>query len=139
MGYPLWKISIFSPLTNRHFYCLEWLFYQIEHCKTLSLTCFPKREIISKFPIFDKNHGLAPLENFDFFIINKSTFLSSRMAFFHQIEYRKTLSLTSFPKREIISTFQILDKNHRLTPLGIFNILPLKNRHWYRLEWPFTK
>ena len=89
--------------------------------------------------MFDKNHGLSPLESFDFFTINKSIFLSSRMAFFHQIEYRKTLSLTSFPKREIISKFQILDKNHTLTLLGIFNILPLKNRHCYRLEWPFTK
>ena len=56
------QISIFSPLTNRHFYFLEWLFYQVKHCKTLSSTCFPKREIISKFPIFDKNHGLSPLE-----------------------------------------------------------------------------
>ena len=43
-------------------------FYQIEHRQTLSLPHFPKGGKISKFPIFDKNHGLTnPFGKFQFF------------------------------------------------------------------------
>ena len=41
-----------------------------------------KKEQFQNFLIFDKNHGLTPLENFNFFTITKSTFLLSKMAFF---------------------------------------------------------
>ena len=92
-------------------------FYPIQHCKTLSLTYLPKREIISTFIIFGKNHRLSPLKIFDFFIIDKSTFLAARMFFFLPNRTSQTLSLSFFPKREIISKFPIFDKNHGLTPL----------------------
>ena len=64
-----------------------------------------KRNNIKLFNFWQKPWAISPLENFDFFIINKSTFLSSRMAIFHQIEY-----FLSFPKREIFQNVKFSTK-----------------------------
>ena len=63
-----------------------------------------KKEQYQTFQFLTKTM-ISPLENFDFFIINKSTFLSSRMAIFHQIEY-----FLSFPKREIFQNVKFSTK-----------------------------
>ena len=79
MGEPLWKISTFSPLTNRLFYRLEWPFTKYNIIKHFLWTCFPKKEIISKFSFFNKNHCLTPLKRINFLTFYKCTFFSSKM------------------------------------------------------------
>ena len=79
MGEPLWKISTFSPLTNRLFYRLEWPFTKYNIIKHFLWTCFPKEEIISKFPFFNNNHCLTPLKRINFLTFYKCTFSSSKM------------------------------------------------------------
>ena len=90
----------------------------MEHCQTHSLTCFPQKEIISKFSIFDKNHRITPLKNFNYFAINKSTFLPPRMALYQIEHYQNTFSRLVFLRKKIILNFHFFNENQCVNHFG---------------------
>ena len=65
---PLEKSQFFDVL-NLFFYGLERRFFLLEYCKTpfFVLCCFKKK--MEKWPFFDQNHGLTPLEKSQFFAL----------------------------------------------------------------------
>ena len=81
-----------------------------------------------KWPIFDQNHGLTPLEQSQFFdFLNFFFFYSLEMRFF-VLEYRKTLlSWPILPKKKKIEKWPIFDQNHGLTPLEKSQIFDFLN------------
>ena len=104
MGEPLWKISTLSPLTNRLFYRLELPFTKYNIIKHFLWTCFPKKEIISKFPFFHKNHCLTPLKRINFFTIYKCTYFSSKM-----VCLLLSTSLNTFPTPNMLTIIKKID------------------------------
>ena len=99
--YTFFKTSFFFGLENN-------LFYPEYHETFFFLLYFAEKKDDGKWPFFDKNHGLTPLENFDvfdffktsFFMSTKHSFVSriSRNSLFCLILRKKKLScLLPFP------------------------------------------
>ena len=81
-----------------------------------SLFCL-KKEKLEKWPFLDQNHGLAPLEKWQFFDFLNFFFYSLDRRFF-VLEYRKR----HFPglfclKKKKLEKRPFLDQKHWLTPL----------------------
>ena len=72
---PFGKISIFRLFEVLFFYGLERRFCVVEYFKTHfpGLYCLKKR--LEKWPFFDQNHGLIPLEKSQFFVFLNCFFL----------------------------------------------------------------
>ena len=83
MGQPLWKNVNFSTFLTYCFYCLEMRFFVLEYHKTHfpGLYCLKKKKM-EKWPIFEQNHGLTPLQKFQFFDFLNFLIILPRNAFF---------------------------------------------------------
>ena len=81
---------------------------------------------MGKWPIFDQNHGLTPLEKCQFIDFLKFWFYSLERRFF-VLEYRKThfrgLYCLKIKERKMAN----FDQNHGLTPLEKFQFLDFLN------------
>ena len=98
------------PLTNQHFYRLEWPLTKLNIVKHFLYTCFPEKEIISKFLFFDKNHGLTPLERINFFAIYKCTFSSSKVVCILLSTSLNSFSTPNMFKKEQFQNFEFFTK-----------------------------
>ena len=81
-----------------------------------------KETILTNFSIFGKNHGLTPLEIFNFARIHKSTFFSCGMACLLCKNYPKTFFRTVLLKKE---TFQNLQGVSSFEDINVFIIKQL--------------
>ena len=72
---------------------------------------------MKKLQLFDKNHGLSPLQKCQFCLLFKCVFILSRKACFLTRTSPHTFSGCIFAKNETLTKFQIFDPNHVLTPL----------------------
>ena len=112
---PLEKSQFFDSL-NFFFYGLERCFYVLEYCKTHfpGLYCLKKK--MEKWPIFDQNYGLTPLEKSQFFNFWTCCFYSLERRFF-VLEYRKTHFPGLYCLKKTMGKWPMFDQNHGLTPL----------------------
>ena len=87
--------------------------------KNVSLWLFLlKRNIWEKGRFFDKNHGLTPLQNVDFFRLCENFTFEVQKTLFSIQNIKKCFFLASFaPKKKHMKNGLFFDKNHGLTPL----------------------
>ena len=80
--YPFKKNLNFSTFWTSCFYNLQSRFFHLEYRKTHFplLHCLKKK--IEKWPFFDQNHGLTPLEKFQFLDFLNYLFLQPTKSFF---------------------------------------------------------
>ena len=99
--------------------------------KCLFLASFaPKKKHMKNGRYFDKNHGLTPLQNVDFFDFARVSLFRFKKHFFLS-RISKNVSLWLFLlKRNIWEKGRFFDKNHGLTPL--------QNVDFFRLCENFT-
>ena len=72
---------------------------------------------MEKWPFFDQNHGLTPLEKSQFFDFLNFFFFWFRKAFFRFRILQNTFSWPILPKKKRDRKRLFLDQNHGLTPL----------------------
>ena len=82
---------------------------------------------MEKWPIFDQNHGLTPLEKSQFFDLFNFVFLYPRKAFFRSTNIVKDIFLPYIIFKKKMEKWPIFDKNHGLTPLEKSQFLDLFN------------
>ena len=80
MDYPLCKNANFPFFLNPCLYCLRGLFSNEKVTKYFFWLYFAQNETFRKFQIFDKNHGLTPLQKCQFCGFFKPIFLFFRKA-----------------------------------------------------------
>ena len=88
--------------------------------KNVSLWPFfaQKKKKRDKGRFFDKNYGLTPLQNVDFFdLFRTSLFRSKKHCFLSRISKNVSLWLFFAKKKNIWEKGRFFDKNHGLTPL----------------------
>ena len=80
---PFEKMSIFRLFCSSFFYSLERRFFVVEYRKGHfpMLYCLKKKKV-EKCPFLDQNHGLTPLEKYQFFDGLNFWFLYPRKVFF---------------------------------------------------------
>ena len=72
---------------------------------------------MEKWPIFEQNHGLTPLEKCQFFdLLNFLFLLPTNAVLRSRISY-KTFFWPILPKKNKLEKWPILEQNHGLTPL----------------------
>ena len=80
---------------------------------------------MEKWPLYDQNHGLTPLEKSQFFSYFNFFFYRLETRFF-VLEYRKThFSGLYCPQKKKMEKCRIFDQNHGLTPLEKCKIFDL--------------
>ena len=99
---------------------------------------------MQKWPIFEKNHGLTPLEKCQFFDFLLFLFLVPRNAFFRSRIWWNTFSWPILSTKNKLEKWPIFEQNHGLTPLkkcqffDFFNFLFLLPRNGFfrsRIPW----
>ena len=73
-------------------------------------------KMMEKWPIFDQNHGLSPLEKSQILDFLNFVFLQPRKAFFRSRISLKTFSWPILAKEKKLEKRPFLDQNHGLTP-----------------------
>ena len=103
-----------------------------------SLFCL-KKEKLEKWPFLDQNHGLAPLEKWQFFDFLNFFFYSLDRRFF-VLEYRKRHFPGLFcPKKKKLEKWSFFDQNHGLTPLEKWQFFDFFNFFFYSLDRRFFR
>ena len=124
-------MSVFLTLLELNFSGVKRILYFPEYKKTVSFWLFLlKKKIWGKGRFFDKNHGLTPLQNVDFFDFARVSLFRFKKHFFLS-RISKNVSLWLFlHKRNIWEKGRFFDKTHGLTPL--------QNVDFFRLCENFT-
>ena len=103
---PLEKSQFFEFL-NFFFYGLERRFFLLEYFKThFSVLCCPKRTM-EKWPFFDQNHGLTPLDKSQFFALFELLVFIAQKGFFLFKNIVKGIFLACIAQKYILLTFQM--------------------------------
>ena len=76
------KKGVFSTFGTSCIYCLERRFFNLEYRKSHFLNQYCLRKMIEKWPYWDQNHGLTPLEKCQFFDFQNFLFLLPTKALF---------------------------------------------------------
>ena len=88
-GLTFWKNVNFSTFSTSCFYCREMRFFVLEYHETHFTYLYSLKKKMEKWPVFEQNHGLTPLEKCQFFDFWTSCFYCLEMRFF-VLEYHKT-------------------------------------------------
>ena len=92
---------------------------------------FPKHRIWENRRFFDKNHGITPLQIFDFLhFFQTSLFRSKKHSFLFRISKSNLLWL-DFPKKPLWKKRPFFYQNHGLTPLQIFEFFIWENGRFF--------
>ena len=73
--------------------------------------------------VFHRNHGLTPLENFDFSDFSKTSLLMSKQHSYLSRISKNRLFLLNLPNKYLWGNIRFFHKNHELTPLENFDFL----------------
>ena len=71
---------------------------------------------MEKWPIFDQNHGLTPLEKWQFFDFLNFLFLYPKKAIYRSKISQNTFSRPILPLKKRMEKWPIFDQNHGVTP-----------------------
>ena len=117
-GLTLSQISFFLTFLKHRFSGVNSILFYPEHKKTtLFLLNLSKKWPWENIQIFEKKHGLTPLENFDFSDFLKiSLFWSKKHSLPSRIS-KKNLFWLNLPKKYQWENIRFFHKNHGLTPL----------------------
>ena len=128
---PSSKCRYSLTLLELHFSCLKSILSIQNIKKCFFLASFaPKKKHMKNGRYFEKNHGLTPLQNVDFFDFARVSLFRFKKHFFLS-RISKNVSLWLFLlKRNIWEKGRFFDKNHGLTPL--------QNVDFFRLCENFT-
>ena len=123
---PFWENLNFSSFWTSSFYSLERRCFVQEYGKRHfpNQHCLKKKLV--KWPIFDQNHGLTPLEKCQFFDLLNFLFLLSRQAFFRSRISLKTFYWPILPKKKL-EKWPVSNLNHGLTILEKCQFFDLLN------------
>ena len=105
--------------------------------KNLSFSLFllKKKKQMRKSSIFDKNHGLTPLQNVDFLEVVRTYLLwSETHSFLSRITKNLSFSLFLLKKKKQMRKSSIFDKNHGLTPLQNVDFFRLCNNFIFEVQ-----
>ena len=92
---------------------------------------------MEKWPIFEQNHGLTPLEKCQFFDFLNFLFLLPRNAFFNSRISWNTFSWPILSKKNKLKKWRIFEQNHGLTPLEKCQYSTFSTSCFYCLEMRF--
>ena len=84
---------------------------------------FPNKTHMKKRSIFDKNHGLTPLQIFHFLIFFQTLLFRSKKHYFPSRISKNDLLWLDFPKKHIWEKWRFFDKNHGVNHLQMFDFL----------------
>ena len=114
---PSGKNLNFSTFWTCCFHGLERRFFVLENCKTHfpALYCKKKKDI-EKWPFFDQNHELTPLEKSQFFDFLNFFFYGLERRFY-VLEYCKTHFPGLYCLKKEMEKWPFFGQNHGLTPL----------------------
>ena len=84
---------------------------------------------MEKLPIFD--HGLTPLEKFEFLRRFKNTFLLHGKPFFFYLQYQRTIFLSFFAQKKSRENFQIF---YQIMPSGKIGICSLSKQYIFMVK-----
>ena len=125
---PFGKMSIFRLFELLLFIAQKSVFSIQNIVKDILLAYIAsKKNKFEKWPFLDQNHGLTPLEKWQFFAFLSFLFLQRRKAFFRSKILLKTFSLPILSKKNKLEKWSFLDQNHGLTPLEKFQFFHLLN------------
>ena len=138
---PFRKMQIWIFFFNRCFYSLKRLFFH-NFTKRIFQIHFLQKKKDGKISIFDKNHGLTPLEKCKFCGFLKSMSLQSKKFSFSLSNFTKKFFLHPFCIKTNHAKISIFYKNHGLTPLekckfgGSFKSFSFQsfNNHFFTLS-----
>ena len=86
-------------------------------CLFLTFSPYKKENMWGKGRVFDKNHGLTPLQNFEFLDFIKTSPFRFKKHFVFLQNIKKCFFVAFFLKRKIRERGRFFDKNHGLRPL----------------------
>ena len=112
------KISIFRLFKLFVFIAQKGVLFVLEYRKRNfpSLYCLKKKKL-KTWPFLDQNHGLTPLEKWQFFDFLNFLFLQPRKMFFVLECFKRHFPGLFSLKKKKLEKWQYLDQNHGLTPL----------------------
>ena len=122
-------MSIFLTLLELYSSGLKSILFYSEYQKLFLSGFLCSKEHIGKGRFFEKNHGLTPLQNVNFFRLCENFTFEVQKALF-SIQNLKNVSFLFFCLRKHMIKGRFFDKNHGLTPL--------QNVDFFRLCENFT-
>ena len=84
---------------------------------------FEKKNLLENGRIFDKNHGLTPLQKVDFFYVARTSLFRSKKHSLLSRIYKKCFFLAFFAQNNILGKRPFFKKNHGLTRLQNVDLL----------------
>ena len=131
---PFGKKSIFPLFQLLVFIAQKGVFSFQNIGKTFAWPLLPENANREKWPFFDQNHGLTPLQKCQFFDFFNFSFLQARKVFSRSRISVKTFAWPILPKKAKLEKWLFLDQDHGLTPsekcqfFDFFNFLFLQLR-----------
>ena len=89
----------------------------------LILLNLPNKYLWENIRFFHRNHGLTPLEIFDFSDFSKTSLLMSKQHSYLSKISKNRLFLLNLPNKYLWENIRFFHKNHKLTPLENFDFL----------------
>ena len=106
---PFGKMSIFRVFELSCFHSVEKRFFALEYRKRYFPGLYCKKiKKLKKWPFFDQNHGLTPLQKCQFFDVLNFLFLYPRRGFFRSRISDKKPWVNPFGKMSIFRLFDLL-------------------------------
>ena len=124
---PIGKMSIFGLFGLLVFIAQKGVFSFQNIVKDIFLPYIIFKKKMEKWPIFEKNHGLTPLQKCQFFYFLNFLFLQPSKAFFRSRISQNTFSWPILLKKKKMEKWPIFDLNHGLTPLERCQFLDFLN------------
>ena len=92
---------------------------------------------MKEWPFLDENHGLTPLEKWQFLVFFNLLFLQLRKAFFRSRISEKTFSWPVLHEKKEFHKWPFLYQNHGLTPLEKYQFFDFLNFLFLQLRKAF--
>ena len=122
---PFGKMSIFRVFELSCFHSVEKRFLALEYRKRYFPGLYCKKiKKLKKWPFFDQNHGLTPLQKCQFFDVLNFLFLYTRRAFF-ALEYRKRHFPGLYCLKKKVGKMAIFGQKPWVNPFGKMSIFRL--------------
>ena len=134
---PIEKMSIFRLFGLLLFIAQKGVISFQNFRKHFFLAYIAKEKKLEKWPFFDQNHGLNPLEKSQFFDLLNFLFLQPRKAFFRCRMSLKTFSWPIFSKKKKLEKWPFSDQNQGLTPLEKCQFFDFLNFFFLQLRRTF--
>ena len=108
---PLQKFEFF-PLFRKEICMSKKAFFSIKSIsKQYFQAYFAQKQSMEKIPIFDQNHGLTPLQKFEFLPLFRKDIFMLKKVFFSILSISKKYFQAHFPQKQSMEKIPIFDQN----------------------------